>query len=145
MKNKLFVGCLYLLFIVLNISYSQVPTKYVTYENLPECDYENLIMPVTPDEQAYLVYFDYFNIFDSSFVQNTVGEFSVLDSLGKIIKLLYFTEAFNFLNTVGKKVWGDNNVGTDSILTRLSRTIPFTYPENSKVRFFPIYGRCNPL
>lgn len=135
MKNKMLTVYLYLLFFFLNISYSQVPTKYVTYENLPECDYENLIMPVTPEEQAYLVYFDYYNGFDSSFVENSVGEFTVLDSSGRIIKLLYFTEAFNFLNRL-TKVWGENNVGTDSILTQLSRTIPFTYPENSKVRFF---------
>lgn len=135
MKNKILNTYLYLLFILFNISYSQVPTKYATYENLPECDYENLIMPVTPEEQAYLVYFHYYNNFDSSSVENRVGEFSVLDSSGRIIKLLYFTEAFNFLDKL-TRVWGDNNVGTDSILTQLSRTIPFIYPENSKVRFF---------
>lgn len=123
------------LFTISYFALCQNPSKYAVYENLPECDYDNIIMPVTPEEQAYLVYFDYFNIFDSIFVQNTIGEFSILNSNDETIKLLFFINAFNLLEGLGK-IWGSNAVGTDSILTQISRTIPFTYPPNSKIRFF---------
>lgn len=115
--------------------FSQTPSKYAVDENLPECSYDNIVMPVTPEEQAHLVYFDYFNVFDSIFVQNTIGEFSILNSNGTRNKLLYFANAFDLLDNHGK-IWGSNGRGTDSILTQISRTIPFTYPVNSKIRFY---------
>ncbi len=95
-----------------------------------QCDVENAIFPITQEEQAFLYYWNFYNPFDSAYVNCTIGEFRVLNN--NSINWIIITRPYNIKN----EFQGDSIQGEDHILRSKAFTNSFVYSLNSSLKFF---------
>ena len=118
MIRRIFVICI-LLLTKMSLSHSQ-------------CNFEDAIFNIAPEDRDYLRYFYFMNRFESATIEYWAGEFRISSPVNEeriLVKKIIPDER----NT---SIQGDSIQGEDQKLIKYTRTEDFIIPDGGEIRFF---------
>lgn len=120
-------------------------SKGYSFNNCPDCDFSNSIISINPENDRYLTYLEYQNVFDSADVRCSIGEFRIIDSSGTIKRLFWKFDTTkldtSYANSYKRRsgiysLLGQTQLGEDQILSSVAKTESFVYASHSTLKFF---------